>query len=102
MSPRQPVSQGDDAYHLLAEAIEQLVRERLALQDERIAHMNDDIRELKENLKDIREKDIPELQKALVQNQQAGLRRIIAVQASILTIILAAMVPLVLKILFHF
>ena len=100
MAPRTS-SQGGDPYRLLAETIERLVDQRLALQDEKIARMNEDFNDLKKDVKDLREKDIPELQKALVQNQQASLKRIIAVQATVLTIILAAMVPLVLKILFH-
>ena len=102
MSPRTSATPGgDDAYRLLAEAMERLVEQRLTLQDEKIAHMNENLNELKQDVKDIREKDIPELQNALVRNQQAGLKRIIAVQATILTMILGTVITLAIKIIFH-
>ena len=101
MAPRQQASQGDDAYRLLAEAMERLVEQRLTLQDEKIAHMNENLNELKQDVKDIREKDIPALQNALVRNQQAGLRRIIYIQATVLTAILGSVIALAVKIIFH-
>jgi predicted neutral ceramidase superfamily lipid hydrolase len=92
-------SRDESIYILLNNKIsrEEFEKEIRELKEE----VNKDISELKQDVKEIRGKDIPELQKALVQNQQATLRRIIAVQATVLTLILAAIVPLVLKILFH-
>jgi hypothetical protein len=62
--------------------------------------MEDDIEKLRAEIKSLREEDLPALQKQIVDNQQAGYRRIIGAQAAVLLIVASGVVTLIIKFFF--
>ena len=72
--------------------IEELAKTQ-AIQQEQIRGMSDELQELKKQLK--------ETQDAILQNQDAYYKRMIAVQGSILFLVLSTVIGLVIKLFFH-
>lgn len=63
------------------------------VQQEQIKRMSDELKDLREQLK--------ETQKAIIENQNAYYKRMIAVQSSILLLVVSTVVGLLVKLFFH-
>jgi hypothetical protein len=106
-----PSKGNDDSLGVILDVFSKQIDQRFALfdqkielkqggQDRRITGMEDDIEKLRAEIKSLREEDLPALQKQIVDNQQAGYRRIIGAQAAVLLIVASGVVTLIIKFFF--